>query len=278
MANPPYFDGLFSRLATNDAATMAAFGRHVHWGYWAEPSENLCSPAEYGTAAEDLCRLLCDTAGVQDGMRVLDVGCGFGGTLASLNDRHREMQLVGVNIDGRQLARAADLVKPRNGNSIEWIEADAASIPLSDASFDVVLAVECVFHFDRTKFFAESARLLRHGGNLTLSDFVPSERAAEYFQAIDLSGDESVRWSYGDIDLSCSPSRYKEIADTNGIRLGEVIDITMNTLPTYPFLYSMAGEWADAKEVDLFTRATRLLEKSCRKKLIGYQILRFDRP
>lgn len=273
--NPPYFDGLLQRLAVDDARTVAAFSRHVHWGYWQDPSRAACSPEEYGAAAEELCRAVCDAAGIREGMRIVDVGCGFGGTLASMNERFSELQLVGVNIDSRQLERAAELVQPRNGNTIEFVEADAALIPLPDESFDVVLAVECVFHFNRPRFFAEAGRLLGRGGNLTLSDFVPSERALEYLDAIDLSADEGIRWSYGDIDLSYSLSRYQELAKPNDLVLGEAIDITANTLPTYDFLYSSTAGWPDRRQVELFTRATRLLEKACRNGMMGYQILRF---
>ena len=276
-SNPPYFDELFQRLAIEDAHTVAAFSRHVHWGFWQDPSRATCSPEEYGAATEELCRAICDAAGIREGMRIIDVGCGFGGTLASLNERFSELQLVGVNIDSRQLERAADMVRPRDGNSIEFVEADAARIPLPDESFDVVLAVECVFHFNRRAFFAEAGRLLVRGGNLTLSDFVPSERALEYLDAIDLSADEGIRSSYGEIDLSCSMSRYRKLAKANHLVLREAIDITDNTLPTYDFLYSSATEWPDARQVELFTRATRLLEKACRNGMMGYQILLFEK-
>ncbi|TWU29354.1 class I SAM-dependent methyltransferase [Bythopirellula polymerisocia] len=276
-SNPPYFDGLLHRLAIGEARTAAAFSRHVHWGYWHEPPQATCTPEEYGEAAELLSRVLCDVAGIGDGMRVVDVGCGFGGTIASLNERLGEMLLIGVNIDPRQLQRASDMVRPCGINSLKWVEADAAQIPLADASCDVALALESVFHFDRPRFFAEVGRLLAPGGNLTLSDFVPSERAAEYLDAIDFSADEAVRWSYGQIDLACSLSRYRELAKANNLELTQAIDITENTLPTYDFLYSSTKDWPESREVELFSRATRLLEKASRKGMLGYQVLRFDR-
>lgn len=278
MSNPPYFDGLLQRLAVDDPRTVAAFSRHVHWGYWRDPAKATGSPEDYGAAAENLCRTVCDAAEIRDGIRVLDVGCGFGGTLASLNERFSKLQLVGVNIDARQLERASRLVRPSNGNSVEFVEADAANIPLLDADYDAVLAVECAFHFDRPAFFTEAARVLRPGGSLTLSDFVPHERALEYLDAINFAADEGIRWSYGDIDLSYSLSRYQKLADDNQLTMDAATDVTENTLPTYDFLYASTSDWPDADQVELFTRATRALEKASRKGVMSYQILRFSKP
>lgn len=273
--NPPYFDGLFARLAANDPGTVTAFGRHVHWGYWPDPEAAACTPESYAEAAEALCAQICELADIQDGMRVLDVGCGFGGTLARLNETHADLELVGVNIDPRQLERAAELVLPQRGNTVEFVQADAAQIPLDNDRFDVVLAVECIFHFDRPAFLSEAARLMTPRGNLTLSDFVPHQRTLEYLDSMDLSADEGVRWSYGQIDLTCSLDRYRALAGQSGLTLHEERDITPHTLPTYDYLYASTEGWPDADEVALFKRATRMLEKASRSGLIGYQLLRF---
>ena len=276
-SNPPYFEILFSRLSAGDPDTVAAFGRHVHWGYWPDPAAATGTAEDYGQAAERLCRKVCDAARISGGEKILDVGCGFGGTIASLNERFANLDLTGVNIDARQLDRAAQTVHPQNANIIRWLEADAARLPLPDNSFDVVLAVECIFHFDRPRFLAEAARVLRPGGRLALSDFVPDERAAEFLSGAALAADEAIRWSYGQIDLGCSVSQYRLLGESCGLALADVIDITFHTLPTYDFLNKSTADWPDPTDIALFRRATARLEKASRKGLLGYKILMFEK-
>ena len=111
---------------------------------------------------------------------LLDAGGGFGGTLACLNEGYSNLNLLGINIDAQQLQRAATLVQPRSENSMLLLLADTASLPVADESVDEILAVESIFHFDRNKFLSESSRLLRRGGGITLSDFIPQERRPPY--------------------------------------------------------------------------------------------------
>ncbi len=92
-----------------------------------------------------------------DGARILDVGCGFGGTIDHLDERLDGCELVGLNIDRRQLARARALVTPRRDNTVDFVAGDACRLPFADASFDFLSAVECAFHFpSRKQFFREA--------------------------------------------------------------------------------------------------------------------------
>lgn len=277
-AAPPYFDALFERLQADDPAARVAFGRHVHWGCWSDPTSADGSPADYARAAEELCRRVCRAARVHDGQSVLDVGCGFGGTIASLNEGYRDLDLVGVNIDPRQLQRAEELIEPANGNRIRWVEADACQLPFPAASFDVLFAVECIFHFpSRATFFAEAARILRPGGILALSDFVPTEAGLPLLRQYGTAGDASTRMSYGHVDLLCPASRYRELAAEMGLRLARHDDVTQHTLPTYDFLRSYARSWADPAAGRAFGKATARLETASRMGWLRYSILSFTR-
>ena len=260
-----------------DPGAGTAFGRHVHWGYWNEPAQADIGFEEYGRAAEALCLAVLSCTNVRDGLRVLDVGCGLGGTIACLNERYSRMEFIGVNIDPLQLQRAAAQIELRSGNILGLLLADAAQLPIADECVDVALAVESVFHFDRPRFFAEIGRTLRSGGSLTLSDFVPHARAAPYIEAMDFGGNEAIRSTYGVIDISWSVDRYRELAAAHGLTLSDVRDVTAHTLPTYDFLRGNVEGWTDKQDAEQFIRATGLLEKASRRGFISYQILRFDK-
>jgi ubiquinone/menaquinone biosynthesis C-methylase UbiE len=272
---PPYFDVLFARLA-NEADTQVAFGRHVHWGYWADPADADGTPANYAHAAEDLCQRVCQAADIHDGMRVLDVGCGFGGTIASLNERFRNLELVGVNIDPRQLERAECEVKPQNGNRIGFVLGEACHLPFSPASFDAVLAVECIFHFpDRGRFFAQASRVLTRGGKLALSDFVPPEEAVPVLRAHGAAADDATRHTYGKINVLCPTTAYGRLAEASGLTLVHEEDISQETLPTYSFLRKHQRAWHDRDEAKVFDKATGQLELAAKTGLLRYTILSF---
>lgn len=274
---PPYFDVLFTRLE-NDEDTRLAFGRHVHWGYWTEPSQAAGTARDYASAAEELCRRVCAPAQIRDGLRILDVGCGFGGTLASLNERFRNLDMVGVNIDPRQLERARREVHPTNGNRIRFVEADAGRLPLPSASFDVVLAVECIFHFpDRSAFFAEAGRVLVSGGRLALSDYVPPEEALPILRAYNTSADEAIRRTYGKINVLCALGAYRGLGQASGFSLESAEDISQHIMPTYAFLRRHQRAWKDPVAAKIFDKATAQLELANKTGLLHYTILSFTK-
>lgn len=226
----PYFDLIFEQLRAGDEEFARAFGHHVHWGYWDPPESCTGTVEDFAEAAERLCQRVCDAARPGPGQELLDCGCGFGGTVASLNQRFTGLRLVGLNIDPRQLARARERVQARPGNTIEFVCADACQLPFADASFDRVLAVECIFHFpSREKFFLEAARVLRPGGYLGLSDFVSTGTAE-----LKVGPEEVKRFLniYG-FTVPANLPEYYRLAALAGLELYLVEDITPQVLPGY---------------------------------------------
>jgi SAM-dependent methyltransferase len=150
----------------------------MHLGYWHEPSQaNPADVADFSAAQARLDQRLLDLADLCAGTIVLDVGCGLGGTLLAVDARigDASTRLLGVNAGPAQLAVALREAAPQLRSPTAFLRADACALPLSAASVERVLAVECVFHFaSRRHFLAQAARVLVPGGRLVLSDFVPS--------------------------------------------------------------------------------------------------------
>ena len=268
----PYFDILLEQLSLGDEAIQQAFGRHVHWGYWPQPAQADGSVDDFAIASERLCQRVYQAAGVKENDRLLDAGCGFGGTIASLNEQFQSLQLTGLNIDPRQLTRANQTVKPLANNQIAFVEGDACQMPFAEASMDVVLAVECIFHFpSRARFFQEAQRVLRPGGHLGICDFVsvPAFRALQ--KLLPKSGESLLTGAYGRVDTYFTLAYYQSLAQATGFHLTYQEDITRNTLPTYPVV-SQLFERAGNPEVSRATATVGLISKL---GLLRYQIFSF---
>jgi SAM-dependent methyltransferase len=276
--NLPYFDCILESLRNGDSEVAQAFSRYVHWGFWDDASQADGSLRDFSRAAERMSQRMIEAGQVCSGQRVLDVGCGFGGTLADLNQRFDGMELVGLNIDPRQLelARRDPALASRGRNRILLLTGDACRLPFVAASFDVILSVEAVFHFPgRDRFLQEVRRVLRPGGRLAISDFVPRLVIPFLWDYLDRRFKPVVTRLYGTSDVRCTVSHYRQLARHAGLELMQIDDVTANTLPSYRVLrtlvHRIAPDPVGAEQV------IRRVEFTTRIGLLRYLILVFDR-
>ena len=268
----PYFDRILEHLQRGpDSALARAFERHVHWGYYAQPQSADDSVEGYIAAAEALTERICEAAGAGDQQAILDVGCGFGGTLHTLNERVRDCELTGLNIDPRQLVRARELVQARAGNTVAFVQGDACALPFKDSQFDVLLAVESAFHFrSRKQFLREVQRVLKPGGRLVLSDFIlNSQRLGELVAW--LASIDAPSAFYGSNSIPPTSARYARSGQAAGLKLTCDEDITAHTLPTYPAMRRLYDE----AEMPDGVASTHYLEQLALRGFVQYRILSF---
>lgn len=101
---------------------------------------------------------------LEDGLRVLDCGCGVGALLPVLDDL-RSMRLVGLDAALERLARGRSAGVPGG-----LVGADLSLSPFPDGAFDRILLTEVLEHVaDDRAALTELFRLLRPGGVLALS-------------------------------------------------------------------------------------------------------------
>lgn len=144
----------------------------IHFGY---RSDDRASHAE---SLLNTNRVLADMARIAPGDRVLDAGCGIGGSSVWLAEQ-RGATVVGITPVRSQVSRARANVQRRGLTHLVAIEcADYGETGLPAASFDVVWALESVCHaVEKARFYREAARLLRPGGRVVLAEYIRSARA-----------------------------------------------------------------------------------------------------
>lgn len=259
----PYFDLLLNARNRKESVSKI-FEHYVHWGYWENPEKADRSQEDFLAAMERLNSELLSTADLKDNQAVLDAGCGFGGTLRGIQNRWKGMNLVGINIDARQLEIAR-----RQVPGVSFIEGDACALPFQASSFDRVLAVECIFHFSsRLQFLKEAARVLKPGGLIVLSDFVPRKPKGSNSWIGKVIG-RQIQKGYGHLGGDWVDGDYNAMAQAANLRLIIDKDITANTLPTYPLLLKLFPS------PNLMTWPTRLLKWVSHLRLVRYRILCF---
>lgn len=265
----PYFDAILSRFECGDPVFEEAFRRHIHFGVWLDPDNaDVTNLADSVAAMDRMSQVLVELADVQAGQDILDVGCGFGGTLAALDEQFSPVRLTGLNIDARQVEVARRRVVPRPGNALDFVVGDACAMPFPDTSFDRVLAVECIFHFpSRRAFFEHVRRVLRPGGNLTLTDFVVAAGcpAGMFDSVID-----DLLWGR---NTNINLEEYRELAAEVGLVLTHHQDISAYVRPSFAFYGRMLGPYSPTARIVTDT-GQLILDTGG----MAYSTLRFDLP
>jgi SAM-dependent methyltransferase len=240
--------GMYRDVARGDhAALHFEVGRSLaeHLGY---PGELLDAiPAEALAAFAGVGHHL-DLAALQPGEAVLDLGSGSGtdafcaAVLVGESGR-----VVGVDITGEQLDRAAR-VRERHGLAqAEFVEAHIEELPFDDQSFDAVISNGVINLSPRKhRVFAEAARVLRPGGRLAIADIVSGQALKERTR-------RNVELWAACIAGAAPRSSYLAALEANGFELKEVRQ------NDYRFISERALDACSTYEVESISlRAVRL--------------------
>ena len=147
------------------------WGVHIHHGFW-----NTATKTKE-EAQEQLIRELIFRAEIANGARILDVGCGLGGTAIYLN-KALGANVTGITISPVQIDIAKNLARNCDAD-IRLVLMDAENMELDDR-YDIVWSVEAISHLrKKMDCFRAMARSLEVGGKLVIADWFKSNTATE---------------------------------------------------------------------------------------------------
>jgi tocopherol O-methyltransferase len=203
----------------------------IHFGYWDEQTRR------HADALLNLNRVLAARIGIQPGQRILDAGCGVGGSAIWLAETY-DVEVVGITPVASQVARARRYAAERGlGDRVSFSQQDYQDTSFPAASFDVVWAMESACHAaDKRRFLAEARRVLKPGGHLGLVEYM---RTAPHFAPEDEALLQS--WLSGwAIPHLATQAQWEEWAGEAGFDEVDVGDITANVRRSLRRLYRMA--------------------------------------
>ena len=110
-----------------------------------------------------------------EGKRVLDIGCGIGGSAFEMAQTHG-CEVVGIDLEAPLIARAEAAAKEKGlDESCTFRAVEAGPLDFPDESFDIVSTAGAITQTaDKAGIFRECYRVLRPGGWLTCYDWTRS--------------------------------------------------------------------------------------------------------
>ena len=130
-----------------------------------------------------LCRIVNDTSRGKASLRILDVGCGTGLTLASLTKLPGTHRLVGVDFSRTMLKQAYDKARTLT-NSPNLVLGSGLSLPFRDSTFDIVYATRFIHQFpheEKRRLYQDLLRITRPGGLVILEFYARPYHLLRYY-------------------------------------------------------------------------------------------------
>lgn len=147
-------------------AWQIVWGPHIHHGYYENNSVAL-TPLQ---AQEKLIEKLTELLEITPQSKILDVGCGMGGTCIYLANKYQAI-VTGITLSQKQVDLATQQAHSIKIQNVEFKIEDALSLAsLANNSFDIIWSLEsCEQFYDKHLFIQQAHRVLKPGGKLMLA-------------------------------------------------------------------------------------------------------------
>ena len=149
---------------SNDNTEQIEFWNSDHGLAWARYADTV------DVMFSDITDSVLDAAEVGVGDRVLDLGCGNGGTTLAAAKRVTAVgSVTAVDVSGPMIDRAQERADTANLVNVTFVLGDAAVYPFADGSFDKLISrLGAMFFDDPAAAFARLGPALAPGGRVAL--------------------------------------------------------------------------------------------------------------
>jgi tocopherol O-methyltransferase len=236
----------------------------IHYGYWDEKVSN------FPQSLLRMNEVMIHAAEIRSTDKVLDAGCGIGGSSIFLADKIG-CSVTGISLSERQVLKGRELATEKGVSDkvhFETMNYCATSFP--DESFDVVWGCESICYADdKEQFVKEAWRLLKSGGRLVVADgFVTDFK----------NNDTPVirNWIDGwQVNYLESPERFQkfmEEAGFNNISFRDISKYTAHSSKRLYKFYFLASLYLIWKTISFSNRSTDMQRKNiaaCKYQYVG---------
>jgi cyclopropane-fatty-acyl-phospholipid synthase len=198
---------------------------NAFYALWLDDTMNYSSALFEEQAGESLeqaqhakLRRALQAAGVREGSRVLEIGCGWG-ALAEAAARDHGAQVTGVTLSREQLAHARQRLVDAGVSTLAELRLQDYR-DIADAPFDAICSIEMVEAVGRNywpTYFGTLRRLLKPGGRACIQSIVIADRLWDRYIA---STDFIQQYVFPGGCLPC-PREFERAAAQAGLRVVE---------------------------------------------------------
>ncbi len=215
------------------------WGDHIHHGYW-EADESVTD------AQIKLIRKLIELAKIKPGSRVLDIGCGVGGSSVWLA-KNFQCSVLGLTLSPVQAKIATQRARRfKVSDATEFRVADANHLDVPSETFDVIWVIECSEHLvDKAEFIQRCYDALKPGGVMAVCAWVDESTTLEGKRLVADVCDRMICPSLGRLE------DYERWMKQSGFKNVVAKDITAHVAKTWDLCIKIS----ERKDVKLLVRA-----------------------
>ena len=199
----------------------------VHYGLWDENTRN------FQEALVNTNRFMMELADIQPHERILDAGCGVGGSAFYLA-KQRNAKVSGITLSEKQFEYARQKNEElKLTHLVDFGLEDYTNTSFPGHTFNTIWAIESLTSLvDKKSFANEAIRILKPGGKLVIADYFRNDNDKKDPNNWMKKWQDC--WSLADI---IHEKPYLDIFQNEGFQLIKNVNVTNNIAPSSKIMY-----------------------------------------